>query len=511
MKESIGIVYLVGAGPGDPGLITTKGLRRIQGADVVVYDRLVDKRLLSEAPKDAEIIYVGKNAHLSSGAEQEQISSILIEKARKGKRVVRLKGGDPFVFGRGGEEAQMLRMADIPFEVVPGITSAIGVPAYAGIPVTHRGTASSFTVVSGVESFSKERSAIEWDSLANTGGTLVILMAWGTLDKLVSRLTQSRMKPSTPVALVQWGTEPYQRTVTGTLKNIVQLGQQANLNPPVIVVIGSVVALREKIRWFDNYPLFGKRILVTRSQHQASALCMLLTDEGADPVEVPAIHIAPLDDYKGLDGAILSINKYQWIIFTSVNGVEAFFRRLHAQGCDSRSLAKTKICAIGSTTTASLERFGIKADLIPSQFNSNSIIKGLANLGIRGARILIPQADIAPHNLVKEIESLGAKVDHQPAYRTLVPESSHQKATETLKTGKIDIVTFTSSSSVRNLVHLIGGDTALLTGKLIACIGPVTSQTAKEIGLEVNVVASQHTVEGMINALKKHLLRNRGE
>ena len=509
LNKPIGIVYLVGAGPGDPDLITAKGLRRLREADVVVYDRLVDKRLLSEAKEEAEIMYVGKDPG-PGGTEQENIYPMLIDKAREGKRVVRLKGGDPFVFGRGGEEAQVLKMAGIPFEVVPGVTSAIAAPAYAGIPLTHRDAASSFTVVSAVEDPSKEKSTIAWDALARTGGTLVILMGWGTLEKVVTRLTHEGMKPTTPVALVQWGTEPYQRTVTGTLEDIVQRGREASLSPPVVVVIGAVVRLREELRWFDNHPLFGKRVLVTRSRRQASVLCRLLADEGAEAMEVPAIQIAPAEDYGGLDGAIRSIGDYQWVVFTSVNGVEAFFERISAQGMDSRSLGAIKVCAIGSTTAACLEKFGIRADFVPSQFSSNSIIEGLGDLGIRDAKVLLPRADIAPQNLVDEMERLGAHVDQQIAYRTLVPRDSHQRAREALEDGKIDIVTFTSSSTVRNLVDLLHGDTGLLEGMLIACIGPVTAKTTQEVGLKVSVVAPQHTVEGLVDALKSHLVRNRG-
>ena len=509
MNTHMGIVYLVGAGPGDPGLITVKGLRRLREANVVVYDRLVDKRLLTEAREDAEVIYVGKDPG-PDGAQQENIYPMLIDKAREGKKVARLKGGDPFIFGRGGEEAQVLAMAGVPFEVVPGITSAIAGPAYAGIPLTHREAASSFTVVSAVEDPAKGEPAIPWGALARTGGTLVVLMGWGALEEVVARLLREVMAPSTPVALVQWGTEPYQRTVTGTLETIVRRGHEEGLGPPVVVVIGPVVRLRQEIQWFDEGPLFGKRVLVTRSRRQASVLCRLLADEGADVLEVPAIEIAPPEDYGGLDDAIHSMGSYQWVIFTSVNGVEAFFERLKAQEMDSRALGPVKVCAIGPATATALESYGIKADFVPRQFESSSIVKGLAHLGVRGAKVLLPQADIAHQYLVEELEGLGALVEKQTAYRTLAPQESRGMAHKALEAGKIDIVTFTSSSTVRNMLDLLDGGKALMEGMLIACIGPITAKTAREAGLKVDVVASSHTVEGLVHALKSHLTKNRG-
>ena len=509
MNPPLGTVSLVGAGPGDPGLITAKGLRRLREADVIVYDRLVDKRLLNEVKEGAELIYVGKEAD-AGAAQQKNIYPLLIDRAREGKQVVRLKGGDPFVFGRGGEEAQVLAMAGIPFEVVPGVTSAIAAPAYAGIPLTHREAASSFTVVSAMEDTSKEMSAIPWDVLAHTGGTLVVLMGWGALGKIVDTLLKEGMMASTPAALVQWGTEPYQQTVTGTLENIVQRGEEAKLGPPVVVVFGPVVRLREEIRWFDDRPLFGKRVLVTRSRPQASVLSRLLSEEGADPIEVPAIQIAPPEDFSELDSAIDSLNGYQWIVFTSVNGVDAFFRRLDTRGLDARALAGIKVCAIGSVTASALETSGIKADFVPPQFTSKDVVRGFAGFDLRGARVLLPQTDIAPQDVTKELMRLGALVDQRIAYRTLVPEESRQKAQDALRDGKIDVVTFTSSSTVKNLVNLLNGNKSLLEGPLIACIGPVTAQTAQDLGLKVEIVAPQHTIEGLVQALKNHLTSNRG-
>ena len=509
MDTSAGIVHLVGAGPGDPGLITVKGLRRLKEADVVVYDRLVDPRLLDEIKEDAEVIFAGKDPGRGS-TQQENIYPLLIDKAREGKRVVRLKGGDPFVFGRGGEEAQVLAMAGIPFEVVPGITSAIAAPAYAGIPLTHREAASSFTVVSGVEDSTKKEPTIPWGMLAHTGGTLVVLMGWGSLANIVTSLLAEGMNPLTPVALIRWGTEPRQQTVTGTLENIVRHGEDAGLSPPVVAVIGSVVRLREEIRWYDHRPLSGKRVLVTRSRPQASVLSQLLADEGAEPIELPTIQIAPLQDYTGLDAAIRSLSRYHWVIFTSVNAVDTFFARIQALGLDSRILGPIKVCAIGPATATALEHRAIQADFVPSQFRSSSIVEGMAGAGLEGARVLLPRADIAPPDLAEALATLGAEVDQQVAYRTIVPEESRRRAHDALQDGKIDVVTFTSSSTVRNLLNLLQGDKEPLERVLIACIGPETAKTAQDLELKVGLVASEHTVRGLVNSLKHHLARDQG-
>ena len=323
MVEILGVVSLVGAGPGDPGLITVKGLQRLREADVVAYDRLVDRRLLEEAREDAELIDVGKQAG-QGGARQRSIYPILIDRAHEGKRVVRLKGGDPFVFGRGGEEAQVLAMAGIPFEVVPGVSSAVAAPAYAGIPLTHRDAATSFTVVSAVEDGEKRESAIPWGVLARTRGTLVVMMGWGALPRVVEKLLGEGMSPSMPAAVVQWGTEPYQKTVVGVLQNIVERAQDADFGPPVVVVIGRVVELRREIRWFEDKPLSGKRVLVTRSRPQASVLSRMLAEEGAEAIEVPTIEIAPPADFASLDEALRDIGGFGWMVFTSVNGGGGF-------------------------------------------------------------------------------------------------------------------------------------------------------------------------------------------
>ena len=499
----VGKVYLVGAGPGDPGLITVRGLQCLEEADVVVYDRLIDHRLLEQARAGAELVFVGKGPRQRT-MEQEEINQLLAERAQEEKVVVRLKGGDPFVFGRGGEEALALAQSGVPFEVVPGVTSAIAAPAYAGIPLTHRKLASSFTVVTGSEDPAKEDSSVQWDVLAATGGTIVVLMGWESLGSVVESLSHEGMDPSTPVALVRWGAEPYQSTVVGTLENIVQRGKDAGLSPPVVAVIGEVVKLREQIRWFDNRPLFGKRVLVTRSRSQASVLSEMLAQEGAEPVEVPTIEISPLDDQSLLDDAIKRLDSYQWVIFTSTNGVEALFNRLAALGLDARSFAGARVGAIGPATAHSISQRGICADFVPREYVSEAVIKGLEGMGLEGARVLLPSADIGREALADGLTQLGAQVDQVSVYHTIAPQDSGPRVKTLLSDGKIDVATFTSSSMVRNLISLLNGDPTALRGAVIGCIGPITAATAKEMGLQVDVMARQYTVEGLVEALKEY-------
>jgi len=503
MTNTFGTVSLVGAGPGDPGLITAKGLRRLREADVVLYDRLVDERLLKEVKLGTELIYVGKNPG-GSAKQQQNVFPLLIDKSREGKRVVRLKGGDPFIFGRGGEEAQVLAMAGIPFEIVPGVTSAIASPAYAGIPLTHRTVASSFTVVSGIENPEKNNSTIPWDILARTKGTLVILMGWGSMPTIIDKLIKAGLSRSTPAALVQWGTEPYQKTKTGILSDIVLKGEKAGLGPPVILIIGPIVKLRNEIRWFDSNPLFGKRVLVTRPSTQSS-LSQLLSDEGALPLEIPVIEITPPNDYSYLDYTINNLAQYVWIIFTSVNGVSSFFQRLNVLKLDSRAFATTKVCAIGPITASALKNHGINADFIPDTFNHKYLVNGLKKFAIRGAKILYPRTDIAPNAIFKELTALGALVDEPTIYQTVLPAARSEEVQEVLRNGKIDIVTFTSSSTVNNMIALLDGKMDLLEEPLIASIGPITSQTARDLKLRVDITAPEHTLKGLVQAIKTYL------
>ncbi len=505
-----GRVYLIGAGPGDPGLLTVKGREVLQRADVVVYDRLAHPSLLDYAPPSAERIFAGK-ARGQQELTQDGINDLLVKKALAGHRVARLKGGDPFVFGRGGEEALALARCGIPFEVVPGVSSAIAAPAYAGIPVTHRGIATGFTVVSGSEDPSKPESSVRWEelgrSLAAHGGTLMTLMGWASIEKILEALQRAGLSADTPVALVQWGTWNRQRTVTGTLATAAAKGRDAGLAAPVVVIIGEVVSLRDELAWFDNRPLFGKRVLVTRSRTQTSRMCQLLEDAGAVPVELPSIAIAPPEDFNPLDEAVSRLSSFGWVIFASVNAVEAVFERLSEQGRDARAFGPTRVGAIGPATAAALERRGIRPDFTPSRSVSSAALEELAAFDWNSISVLLPAADIGRDELADGLSRLGANVERISAYRTITPPDAAQRARDAFAEG-IDIVTFTSSSTVRNLLALLeedgGPGKQAMSGSLIACIGPVTSGTARELGLRVDVEAGEHTVEGLAASLIEH-------
>lgn len=499
---STGKVYLVGAGPGDPGLITVKGLRCLSQAQVVVYDRLLDPSLLQAAPTDAEQVFVGK-ARGRQALTQDQINQLLVDRAAEGKTVVRLKGGDPFVFGRGGEEALTLVQHGIPFEVVPGVTSAIAAAAYAGIPITQRRVASCFTVVSGSEDPSKPESSIPWDVLARTGGTLVVLMGWNALESILDTLGREGMAADTPVALIQWGTWPQQRTVTGTLAGVAARGREAGLEPPVLAVIGPVVKLREQLQWFDRRPLSGKKVLITRSRTQTSRLRTLLEAQGAVPLELPAIEIAPLEDYAALDSAVARIDQFAWVIFASANAVDAVFARLEDMQLDARSFGGCQVGAIGPATAEALARRGIRADFIPARSASEAVVAELSARQWAGVSVLLPAADIGRDVLAQGLGRLGAEVEWVAAYRTVTPPGAGDGARRLLAQG-VDVVTFASSSTVRNLVDLLGGDRAALAGSFIACIGPTTAATARELDLPVGLVADEHNVEGLVDALVWH-------
>ena len=499
-----GRVYLVGAGPGDPGLITVKGLQCLRDAQVVVYDRLVDRRLLKEASPVAEMVDVGK-ARGDHRMRQEDINLLLVDRAREGKRVVRLKGGDPFIFGRGGEEAETLAEAGIPFEVVPGVTSAIAAPAYAGIPLTHRNMSSYVTIVSGSEDPSKVESGIDWGALASGAGTLAVLMGWETLAGIVDTLKEHGLDPATPAALVQWGTEPYQRTVVGSLDDILEKGRMASLASPVVAVFGQVVKLRERIRWFEDKPLFGKRVLVPRASAQAGALSQLLMENGAEPLEIPTIEIKPVEECARLDSALTSMPKYDWVVFLSVNGVGLTFRRLEQLGLDARAFGGVRVCAVGSGTARALRERGIAPDLQPMKSVSESIVTGLAEEGITGKSVLLLRAEAGRDVLSQGLSQAGALVDDVAVYRTAMPEDSRERVKALMAEGGLDAITFTSSSTLTNLVSLLDGDTSPLQGMVVACIGPITAATARSAGLAVDVVAGESTIPGLVQALAHHL------
>ena len=502
-----GMVYLVGAGPGDYRLISLKAADCLKVADVVVYDRLADDRILQWAPDDAEYIYVGK-ASSNHTMKQEDINQLLVDKAKEGKCVVRLKGGDPFVFGRGGEEGVLLQENGLPFEIVPGITSAISVPAYAGIPVTHRAVATSFAVVTGHEDPTKGKSNMRWEHLATGVDTLVFLMGVANLPHITKKLIENGRPADTPAAVIRWGTKPEQRVLMTTVGTAAEDVVKANLKPPAIFIVGDVVNLREKLQWFDEpktHPLFGKTVLVTRARSQASKLTARLEQLGAKVIEAPAIRIEePADHYEALDAAIAKLNDYQWLIFTSANGVDYFFARLIKTGKDARALGYAKVAAIGSATAAKLREYGIIADVVPREFRAEGVLEALKGKLPSHAKILLPRAQEAREILPEKLREQGAVVDVAPAYQTVAAEVDAESLREKLAAGEIDLVTFTSSSTVTNLVKIIGSADALKEIKT-AAIGPVTAETAKGNGIEPDIVAKEYTIDGLVEAIKENI------
>jgi uroporphyrinogen III methyltransferase/synthase len=497
-----GKVYLIGAGPGDPGLITVKGLECIRDADVLVYDYLAPPALLDCARKDAEIIYVGKKggAHTLS---QEKINALLVEKAGKGFHVARLKGGDPFIFGRGGEEAEELVRSNIPFEVVPGVTSAIAAPAYAGIPLTHRQFTSTVAFVTGHEDPGKEVSGIDWEALAKGIGTLVFLMGIKNLPKITEQLTRHGMPPETPAALVRWGTTVNQETVTGTVATISDAAQRAGITAPAVIVIGGVVGLRDTLKWYENRPLFGKRIVVTRARAQASELVRELAGLGAECVESPTIEVVPVRDPKPLDDAIESLAAYDWIVFTSVNGVSVFFDRLFEKGRDVRALGNIRTACIGPATAERLRSFGFRSDLLPENYLAESIVDAFGKESIRGKKILIPRAETARPVLPEELSKMGAIVNEVAVYETREVRRDADMLIRRLREHSIDLVTFTSSSTVKNFKSLLPEEEfeALMKGVTVAAIGPITADTARDLGFGVHIVADTYTIPGLVEAI----------
>ncbi|WP_432401674.1 uroporphyrinogen-III C-methyltransferase [Wukongibacter sp. M2B1] len=500
-----GKVYLVGAGPGDYKLITLKGLECIEKADVILYDRLINPKLLKYAKENVEIIYVGKapNAHSYT---QEEISQLILEKALEGNVVTRLKGGDPFVFGRGGEEALLLLEHDVPFEIVPGITSAISVPAYAGIPVTHRNVSSSFHVITGHEDPLKNKSSLDYEALGKLKGTLIFLMGVKNIESISSNLIKNGQSTERPVAVIRRGTTAEQKTLTGTLGNISQKVSECGFKNPAIIIVGEVVNLAQSLSWLDKRPLFGKRILVTRTRTQASKLTEKIEALGGEAIEYPTIKIVENDDHTDIDKAIGQIEQYKWIVFTSVNGVRFFFDRMHKLSFDIRLLKNAKICAIGPATAKELNDKGLVVDSIPEEYRAESIIEDLKDKIKAGDKILLPRADIARKVLEEELIKLGADVDNIHVYKTIVPQQESDELISLFENKKIDMVTFTSSSTVKNFCEILGTENLeLLTDVLIAVIGPITAQTAKEIGVKVDIEATEYTIDGLVDAIVKYL------
>ncbi len=513
-----GTVYLVGAGPGDYRLITLLGLSCISDADVIVYDRLVNPVLLNYTRPDAEMIYVGKSPDRHT-MSQDEINATLVREAKNGKSVVRLKGGDPFVFGRGGEEAEFLLQNGISFEVVPGISSAIAAPAYAGIPVTHRNMASSFAVITGHEAEGKDaNSSIEWGKIARACDTLIYLMGMGNLSSIVNNLVENGRDPLEPVALIQWGTTPDQRCLIGNLSNIVEKAAQENIASPAIIVVGQVASLGEKLAWFGRKPLSGKRVMITRPLHQSQKMVDLITDLGGEPWTFPTIKIAPIvkEDTKypttPLDQAIANIEEYSWLVFTSMNGVTAFFQRMQQLGVDIRSLKDVKICAIGPKTRAELEKLGLIIDYVPEKYTSQDLVDGLRSiLNEPGTeKILVPRAESAP-DVFSVLRDDGFNINEVPAYRTVQADGNTELIRRLFQEKSIHILTFTSASTVINFVDMLGADDlqSLLEGVTVACIGPVTASVAQKLEIPVHVVAKEYTIEGMIASILEYINHER--
>jgi uroporphyrinogen III methyltransferase / synthase len=486
-------VYLVGAGPGDPGLITVKGKKILERADSILYDHLASERLLDLAPAHAERVYVGKKRALHE-ATQEEITAMLIERARRGQTVVRLKGGDPFIFGRGGEEMEALTAAGIPFEIVPGVTTALGLAAYSGVPLTHREHTSAVTFVTG-----HSVAAIDW-SKVGASETIVLFMGLVNFPEIARELIAHGRSASTPAMAVRWATRPDQQTIAGTLGDLAAKIEHAGMKPPATIVIGEVVALRERFNWFEKLPLFGQRIIVTRDRGQSPLLAEPLEALGAEVLFVPVIETVDAAEGSSLEQAIANLRSYEWLIFTSVNGVRHFVEALDRSLSDLRDL-KAKICAIGSATRAAIEALHLRVDVMAEEYVAESLLAALAGEDLKGKRVLLPRAAVARDLVPDTLWERGALVDVVEAYRTIIPADAAVRARGALA-HKPHWITFTSSSTVTNLVAVAGREA--LAGIKIASIGPVTSATARAAGLVVNVEAQPHTIEELVNALAAH-------
>ncbi len=509
-----GKVYIVGAGPGDIGLLTVKGLKCLQTAEVVVYDFHLNAQILNYIDHDAEFIYAGKRGGQHT-MTQDEINRTLLEKAREGKRICRLKGGDPFVFGRGGEEAEILAKEGIEFEIVPGISSAVAAPAYAGIPLTHRKYSSSFAVVPGYEDVTKKDNFIDWTRLATGVGTIVFLMTVKNIDEVCKKLIENGRSAETPVAVVRWGTRADQTTLVGKLGNISQRVKDKVIKPPAVMVVGDVVKLRDTLKWIEKKPLFGQRILVTREHTYGFEP---LEEMGAEVMEFSTIKIVPAQDWSELDKAIDNIESYDWITLTSGNGVKFFFQRLFERERDIRDLKGIKICAVGSKTASAIKKFGIKVDLIPKEFNAEGLIEVFVqstdsrtqtpDKKLRGLKILLPRAEVAREVFPDEVRKLGGEIDVPPVYRTIKPEIHGKRLQRFLKEGKISIATFTSAATFNNFLDITGKNaSSLLKDVMIAVIGPVTAEAVVKAGLKVSIMPKEATIDAMVQEIIKCVAR----
>lgn len=488
------MVYLVGAGAGDVGLLTLKACEVLKKADVVIYDRLADEKILNFCA-DAKKIYVGKSSGKHT-LKQEEINQLLVEEAQKNEIVVRLKGGDPFVFGRGGEEAIFLRENGISFEIIPGITSAIAVPAYAGIPVTHRGISTSFAVITGHEDPTKPESTIKWEKISTAVDTLIFLMGVANLQQIVSKLIENGRLSSTPTALISWGTKSAQKVYVTTLEE----APNVKITPPAIFIVGEVVNLREKLKWFENRPLFGRKIIVTRAREQISKLSSALSDLGAEITECPTIKIAaPSDNYREIDAAIKILREFDWLIFTSANGVEKFFERLKVHGLDARALGNIKIAVIGSATAEKLSTFGIIADVIPKNFVAESLADSLQKF-IGGKKVLLARAEVARDILPETLKKFGAEIKIAPIYKTEIEKPAQ------VEFDSADLITFTSSSTVENFIANYGVEP--LQKIPSAAIGTITAAKLEDFGIKAAVIAEEFTISGLVDAIKNFYVGN---
>jgi uroporphyrinogen III methyltransferase / synthase len=498
--KAMGTVYLVGAGPGDPGLLTRRGAMLLERADVVVYDALINMQLLALAPATAERIYGGKRSKRHT-LLQVDLNDLLVAKAREGKTVVRLKGGDPCTFGRGGEEAEQLEAAGVPFEIVPGVSSVVAAPNYAGIPLTHRDYCSSFTVLTGHEDPDGGEGGIDWEQLARTPGTKVVVMGLKHIRQIADKLVTHGMAVSTPVAMIRWGTTARQESIEGTLGTIAEVAEGAGFGAPAVTVIGDVVRLRARLNWFEKRRLFGQRVVVTRARDQAASLSSALAELGAEVIELPVIRIEAPTDRAALVEAIAGLNGYDWLVFTSANGVTAFFQYFFRAFQDLRDLGGARIAAVGSVTAAKLRELHLQVDLVPPNYEAREIAKAFAREGgLENLRILLLRAEVGTPDLPKQLEDLGAIVDDVGVYQTLPETEDPQGEGANLGENGADWLTFTSGSTVRHF-HERFDLPALLRrfpNLRVASIGPETSRVLRDLGVEPAVEAQPHTVEGLV-------------
>jgi uroporphyrinogen III methyltransferase/synthase len=519
MKEEGGIVYLVGAGPGDIGLLTVKGLRCLRKAEVVIYDFHLNAQILNYIKHDAEFIYAGKRGGHHT-MTQDEINRMIVEKAKEGKIVCRLKGGDPFVFGRGGEEAQVLAKEGIRFEVVPGVSSSVAAPAYAGIPLTHRLYSSSFAVIPGYEDTTKGESAIDWSKLATGVGTLVFLMAVKNIDLVTKKLIENGRSPDTPVAVIRWGTRPDQKTIVSTVKDVAKLVREKDIKPPAVMVVGEVVNLRRELKWYEEKPMFGQRILITREH---SSGFEPLEELGAEIILFPTVDIVPPESLADLDRSIDAITTYDWLIFTSANGVKYFFKRIFEKDLDIRELKGIKICAIGAKTAGEVGKYGLRVDLVPEEFRAEGLIKafqksskfkvqgsannehGTRNIEpLKGMKFLLPRAEKAREIFPEKVRQLGGMIDVPVAYRAVKPELHGKRLKRFLKEGRITVAAFTSAATFTNFREIMGEDAdELLRDVAIAVIGPVTAKAIEEAGRKVDIMPKEATIEAMVEEISK--------